>query len=946
MTTATQNDPPAVLRQRLQTFVEYRQNHLHGDEKGEAQVFLDRLFQALGYAGVAEAGATLEYRLRRQGKAVSFADLLWKPRVLIEMKKRGEDLSRHYQQALRYWIDAVPNRPQFVVLCNFDFLWIYDFERQLDEPVDRVPLVDLPRRWEAMAFLLPEPEEPQFGNDLVAVTRTSAARAARLSNELLARGLPREQVRRFLLQCIMAMFSEDIGLLPTHSFTRAVSDCANGEKAFDLLFSQFREMNTIGVTSGGRFKGTPYFNGGLYSQIEPFELTRNEVDVLAEVSQTDWGQVRPEIFGTLFEQSMGKDERHAFGAHYTSPVDIARIVEPTIVQPINDRIEQAWDSIPELEKILLEMSQLRILDPACGCGNFLYIAYREMRRLERRVTARIEERRRGRGKRGIFGLSLISADHFHGIDINPFAVEIAKVTLMIAKQLSAQELDDDQQVLPLENLDGNFTVGDALFMEWPKFDACIGNPPYLGRRRIIEERGAAYSAQLAERFPNVSGVSDYVSYWFQLAHDKMPDAGRAGLVGTNSIREGSSRSASLDYILDNGGVITDAVSSLKWDGDAKVNVSIVNWAKSDSGKPKVLWLDEAKRRILTPEINSALSAALDLRAAGKIDANIEPKRCFQGQTPGHRGFVIEDASVAADLSVAGSAVIHPFMTGDDLNDSGRPARWIIDFPHEDAGLARAANAPAFSLIKETVLRDREDKARFEEEANTGILKRNPRARVNWHHRNFLNKWWQLSYRRSALMDALGSETRYLALSRYAVSDRPSIYAFVDPMIHPADKMMAFLFDDEYSFGVLSSSLHRLWFEHRCTTLGQAVSYTSRTVFDTFPWPQQPTQGVIEDIVSIAVKIMEHRQARNDAGLSLGQQYDALRVPGKNILRDLHMRLDAAVMRAYGLNASDDPLAGLLSLNLALTEPGRSTAALPPGGGHVGVVAQTAHRIMA
>lgn len=940
------NPAPAALEQGIAALVAYRAM-LSGDEKGEAQNFLDRLFQAFGHGGVVEAGATLEHRLRTENRAVSFSDLIWKPRVLIEMKKAGEDLARHYQQAFRYWQYAVPNRPRYVVLCNFDEFWIYDFDRQLDEPVDRARLADMSRRWEAFGFLLPAEQAPQFGNDLIAVTKSSAAAMAKVFNGMTDRGVNRETARRFVLQSVMAMFAEDIRLLPSHTFSAALADCTAGASAYDLLFGQFREMNAPGVTAGGRFRGTPYFNGGLYATIEPFDLTASEVRALHSACRTDWSQVRPEIFGTLFEQSMGENERHAFGAHYTSPADIARIVEPCIIRPWTERIDAAWDSIPELERVLYGLSQVKILDPACGCGNFLYTAYREMRRLERRITARIEQRRRG-GQSGVYGLSLISSDQFYGMDVNPFAVEIAKVTLMIAKQLSAQELGDHLNVLPLDNLDANLTARDALLQDWPVFDVCIGNPPYLGRRRIIAEHGADYAAAIARAHPQVGGVSDFVTYWFRLAHDRMPPDGRAGLVGTNSIREGDSREAGLDHIVDSGGVITSAVPSLEWQGDAQVHVSIVNWVKRDDGRPKELWLAEGTSLLEVPWINSSLTADIDLRRALPLKVNTTPKTCFQGQTPGHvAGFLVRDPQEAAQLAADDTAgVVRPFVTGDDLNGSGRPERWVIDFAADDAALARRQAPTAFDRLKAVVLPDRQAKADREALANQRVLATNPGARVNWHHRNFLNRWWQQSYRRADFLQRLDDLDRYIGLSRYAVAGRPSIYAFLDTGIRPSDKVVAFTFDDDYSFGVLASATHRIWFERRCTTLGQALAYTNSTVYDTFPWPQAPAAAHVAAIVDAAQALLEHRDDRTQQGIPLSAQYDALRSPGRNPLRDLHARLDAAVRGAYGFAGPDDDIPGLLALNQAVAAAGPADPARPPGPSGLGGTRRTDHRIAA
>ena len=171
---------------------------LSGDEKGEAQVFCDRLFQAFGHAGYKEAGAILEYRIKKQSTGgTSFADLIWKPRLLIEMKKRGEKLFLHYKQAFDYWVHAVPNRPRYVMLCNFDEFWIYDFDKQIDEPVDIVALADLPKRYTALNFLFPDDPPPIFGNDLEAVSRDAADKVARLFNGLVARGIERSRAQHF-----------------------------------------------------------------------------------------------------------------------------------------------------------------------------------------------------------------------------------------------------------------------------------------------------------------------------------------------------------------------------------------------------------------------------------------------------------------------------------------------------------------------------------------------------------------------------------------------------------------------------------------------------------------------------------------------------------------------------------------------------------------------------
>jgi hypothetical protein len=311
--------------ENLQRFVTYAQG-LQGDERGEAQVFCERLFQAFGHEGYSEAGATLEFRVRGKGRRTRYADPLWRPRLLLEMKKRGEKLERHYGQVFDYWLQLVPQRPNYVVLCNFDEFWIYDFDTQLEDPVDRMALVELPERYTALNFLFPDKREPQFGNNRVDVTRAAADKVARVFNSTVARDENRTTAQRFILQCVVALFSEDFDLLPRGLFTELVNECRDGASTYDLIGGLFRQMGDPRPARGGRFRGVAYFNGGVFDTVDPVDLTPDEVELLADATSENWGKVQPQIFGTLFQSSMGEAERHAYGAHFTSEADIQKAV--------------------------------------------------------------------------------------------------------------------------------------------------------------------------------------------------------------------------------------------------------------------------------------------------------------------------------------------------------------------------------------------------------------------------------------------------------------------------------------------------------------------------------------------------------------------------------------------------------------------------------------------
>lgn len=942
---------PTDLTERLDDFVRYRQEHLRGDEKGEAAIFLENLFRALGHEGVRQAGATLEKRVqRRDNGGTAYADLEWRPRVLIEMKKAGRDLAKDYRQVFEYWIDLVPDRPQYVVLCNFDEFWIYDLNLQLDEPVDRVALEDLPRRWETLAFLLPHPGKPTFGNDLVAVTRDTASKVSAVFNQLIDRGIDRDPAQKFALQAVMAMFSEDIGLLPRHSFTHAVEDAIEGNgSAYDLLFGLFREMNAPGVTPGGRFEGTPYFNGGLYAEVTPFDLEADELQALHSACQENWAAVRPVIFGTLFEQSLDKPERHAYGAYFTSEADIQKVVLPTIVRPWRQRIEAA-DTRDELGQVEQDMLAFQVLDPACGSGNFLYVAYRELRRLEQQLHQKRILRGREAGRREAMPLAFVSTKQFHGIDLRPFAIEVAKVTLMLARKLAADELGDERAYLPLDDLNANFQTANAVTAEWPDFDVCIGNPPYLGAKRLLDEKPAEEIAAIEREYPDIGGLADYVVYWFRKTHDLMPDGARAGLVGTSNIRSGDSRKHSLDYIIDNGGVIYEAVSSQPWSGDATVEVSIVNWIKGDYDGPRTLWLSRGTTKMDIPEITGSLSPNTDLRSAEKLRVNRRPKVCFQGQTPQHTpGLVLSPDQAAAFMTADPKAaqVIHPFLIGEELNGNGEPSRYVIDIDAPDVMQAELqAGSGVMEYLRTTVLPDRQASAAREADKNDRLLDANPGRNVTWHQRNFLDKWWQLGWRRQEMVSAITGLSRYIALSRVAVWTRQSVYAFVDPEIRPADALQVFAFEDDYSFGILHSSYHRAYFEERCSKMRVDLRYTPNTVWDTFPWPQAPAEEAVDSVAAASSRLTAFRDERLADGLSLEQQYNSLRDPGRNPLRTLQEELDAAVALAYGFS-DDDPLVQLLSLNLSIAEQEKSGLTEPrrPGNNGLAGTHRTTTRIV-
>jgi hypothetical protein len=924
----------------LKKFVAYGES-LAGYEKGEAQVFLDRMFQAFGHAGYHEAGASLEFRVKRGvERTTSFVDLVWKPIVLIEMKRRGEDLSKHYRQAFDDWVHLVPLRSRWVVLCNFDEFWVFDFETQMDTPRAKLKLSALSTAYGPLAFLFSEPEEPIFVPDSQAVTRQAAEALAGCFSGMIGRGTPRDAAQRFTLQTLTALFAQSIGLLERYMVTRVLEDCQTRPKdAFDLLGQLFTEMNTPGRTAGGRFKGVSYFNGGLFAAPARIELTGAEVEQLLAAAASDWSQVRLEIFGTIFERSLGANERHMTGAHFTSPADIMKIVGPTIVDPWSTLIENATTQ-RDLRKLHVRMQHYKVLDPACGSGNFLYISYRELKRLEARIFARIKELSTKQEKRQTeFGF--VTAAQFFGIDSNPFAVELAKVTMMLGRKLAIDELQITEEALPLDNLDKNFRAIDAIVHSsgsipaWEPVDVIIGNPPFLDARKITIEHGRSYTDRLRAAYPEIPGRADYCVYWFRRAHDAIPAwsetdpvSGRAGLVGTKTIRQNYTREGGLDYIVAHAGVIVDAVSWQSWSGDAAVDVSIVNWVKGEFTGKRILQeqVGPARgggwKREVVSTITSALTDRTDVAAARELAVVTRKKRCFEGQQPGHTGFRISAEKyieLARKDPMLGS-IAFQYMIGASLLTGKYESspEFLIDF--DDKSILEAAkHGGALAHIKKTVLPTWEDNARQEEDAETSST---------GEHRRRVKVWWQLKRRRAEMLAAIGGLSRYIVCVRHTM--RP-IFEFLDSAIRPDSALTVFAFEDDYSFGILQSDVHWQWFTARCSSLSQRFRYTSETVFDAFAWPQNASHSDIKAVATSARRLREVRSSFKMRG-GLRALYRTLEdLPGESPLREAHDALNAAVMQAYGFSAERDVLAQLLELNHLVAD--RSDAigpGLPPG----------------
>jgi hypothetical protein len=445
----------ADIRRALIEFAT-RWTSYHGSERAEAQTFLNELLACYG-THRQDVGARFE-----QPTGSGFIDMIW-PRVcIIEMKRPSEAtrLGAHREQALAYWRDSgTPQTPapRYVVLCGFHQFEVWEPGAVYREPRADFALAELPDNLDALLFLAGR--EPVFVGGQAEVTREAVALVTDLYAQLRERrAADPETLRTFLLQCVWSMFAEDLQMLPAHLFTRVLDGLAADPRrsSADDLGQLFRHLAEPGVRpEHGLYAGVPYADGGLFSTPAVVHLDPMEVELLRQASSNyDWKRVEPAIFGGLLQGALGRERQWALGAHYTAEADILKIVLPTVVEPWRERIE-ACRTVEDVSRAQNDLMRFVVLDPACGSGNFLYVAYRELRRIEADLRRRERDMRRSAGLRDQQQLAVyFPLTNIRGIEIDPFAVQLARVTMWMGHKLAVDELDIDERVLPLADLSG------------------------------------------------------------------------------------------------------------------------------------------------------------------------------------------------------------------------------------------------------------------------------------------------------------------------------------------------------------------------------------------------------------------------------------------------------------------------------------------------------------
>jgi len=910
-----------------------------------------------------------------------WADVWRKNCFAWEYKGKRANLDKAFDQLLQYAI-ALEN-PPLLIVSDMDVIRLHTNWTNTVQNVHTIQLKDLTdaasRELLRNAFLDPEKLKPTKTRQLV--TEQAAQNFANMAQRLRNRGNAPQEVAHFINRLVFCMFAEDVDLLPNKMFERMIKTARPKPETFAThAKSLFGAMKTGGLVG---FETVDWFNGGLFDSDDVLPLEQDDLDDLVRAAKLDWSDIDPSILGTLFERGLDPAKRSQLGAHYTDRDKIMQIVTPVIVDPllaewaeVKTKIEILIDKAPKAtkEKLLRgkelaartraldkaeklhlgfveRLKAFRALDPACGSGNFLYISLLELKNIEHRVNLEAEALGLPRG------FPQLGPEVVLGIELSPYAAELARVSVWIGEiqwmRRNGFEAAKNPILRTLNTIENRDAVlaPDRTPATWPKADVVIGNPPFLGDRKMIAELGEEYTFALRKAYENaVPGGSDLVCYWFAKAWNQIENGllANTGLVATNSIRGGANRTV-IQEIVRNGS-ITSAWSDEAWTVDgAAVRVSILCFGKQ---KPDKALLNGLPVGVIYSDLTSNL-LDFDLTDATPLATN--GQACFIG-TQKNGPFDITGVEARAYLQSPlnpngrpNSDVIFPWSNGSAITQRD-PDKWVIDY----GPTMKQEEAALYEGPFERVVRD--------------VKPTRENLRRDWHRL----KWWLHGDPRPAQKNAVSHLLRMIVSPRVS---KHRLFAWRVAKLVPDSAIVAIARDDDTTFGILHSTFHELWSLRMGTFLGKGNDprYTPSTTFETFPFPEGlspniPAADFAADpraikIAAAAARLNELRENwLNPADLItrvpevvagypdriLPKDEAAAKELKKRTLTKLyndrpvwldnaHKALDEAVAEAYGwgddwragLLIEDEILARLFKLNQALAKAEEKAAKTKP-----------------
>lgn len=866
-------------------------------ERSEAQSFWNDFLQVFSIRR-RDVGAEFEYGARRADTGnIGGVDFFWPGVMLVEHKSRGKDFADALEQADRYEIPG-DLRPRLTVICDFARLFVRDNHTGRSTEFD---LKELPNHLGWFGPLVHDeltelaPQRP--------VDVHAAETMSDLHDALRASGYSGHQLRVLMTRLLFCFFADDAQIWPHGQFDRYLRG-APAAYAGPALSQLFYVLNTEPSKREAMLDPSvaifPYVNGGLFEERLPIpSLSQELLDVLIPASEDiDWSAVSPAVFGAMFQGVMDSVERRDLGAHYTSEQNILRVIEPLFLDGLYRRIDEAG-SVPQLEALWNEMAAMRFLDPAAGCGNFLVVAYRELRRAERhlmqrlKVLAQDDDRYMKRhpwvsGQRYIDSAvaTRLSVSQFYGIEIDEWPARIAQVAMWLTDHLANMELEEQfggyQTRLPLIDT-AHIVIGNALRMSWEEVlggeqaTYIFGNPPFLGHAM----RDAEQIADMNHVWGNTRNANalDYVACWFKLAAEYANTSDtKIAFVSTNSLAQGEQPPVLWDYLSSLDMHIDFAHRSFNWRNEARgraaVHVIITGFSQGKTENPKTLWVYDDINGAGTPTqvsvINGYLAAAGELLVRNRRTPLTKTAQPMQfGSMPNDGGNLLltaEEARALRETDEVAASYLRRFLgSREHIHSIERYCLWLVDATPGDI-----RRSPELRTRIQAVHAARSSSTR----AATRALADTP----------------------SLFGEIRQPGSRYLLVPSTSSSTRRYIpVALVDPEVIASNATLTIDNADLTTFGMLSSSAFTAWTATVGGRMKSDFRISAEIVYNNFPWPPL-TEAQRKELEAFAQQVIDIRASIESA--TLADLYDPLGMPPA--LVKAHRELDRCVASLYGL----------------------------------------------
>ncbi len=858
-------------------------------ERAEAQSFWNDFFGVFGIARKRVAIFEKQVQIVRVGEKLKHGriDAFWKGMLLIEHKSRGADLNRAFAQAADYF-DGLAERdlPRYILVSDFARFRLYDLE---DDTETEFKIADLHKRIKHFAFIagyrtqVIAPQNP--------VNIKAAERMGKLHDRLKASGFDGHPLELLLVRLLFCMFAEDTGIFQPASAFKSWLDERTAPDGSDLgsqLAQFFQVLNTPedkrSKNLDEQLNAFPYVNGKLFEETLPianFDAAMR--DALLDCCGLDWAAISPAIFGALFQSIMDDKARRNLGAHYTSEENILKLIKPLFLDELRAEFERVKSNKNKLFEFHKKLRTLTFFDPACGCGNFLVIAYRELRALELDVLRASHVS--GQQVFDVHHLIGVDVDQFFGIEIEEFPAQIAQVALWLMDHQMNVRVSEEFGMyfarIPLKRTP-HIYHGNALTTDWndvlpaERASYVFGNPPFVGHHYQSEAQKGNFENVM--HVINGSGVLDFVSAWYVKAAQYLHSNGsqtRCALVSTNSITQGEQVGLLWNWLLANDVKIHFAHRTFQWSNEARgvaaVHCVIIGFGLGDQPRKMIYEYEDLRgepHAVPAANINPYLVDGPDVVLTNRTTPLFDVPQMRWGNKPTDGGNLILTAEEAEEVVASHPQIrpyVRPFISGGDFIDGvTRFCLWLKDAP------------PA--IVQLRPIKDRVERVR---EFRLASKAASTRAFADYP-----GLFRQISQ----------PETDYLAIPEVSSERRHFIpIAFVGKNIICSNTIQFVANAKIYHFGIIASTMHNAWMRYTCGRLKSDFRYSGSIVYNNFPWPNQPTDAQHEKIEAAAQAVLDARSQFPDA--TLADLYDPLTMPPA--LVKTHQKLDAAVDAAYG-----------------------------------------------